>query len=189
MYKDPSVFFGFMPTDEEVQNYAKQPTVSVIATLDINPQVLMFDPATYDFESIADIGQSGATVLYFEGLPFMDYLLLKGYLEKEQVDSSFDGSPARFIAAGGKLVIQGYASNEPYRYEHDIPQWGRPVNSLLINGAGYAIYPENLAVRPDTLKEYPECLRRVVPMIQQAIVNYSRTPVPTNDAFIRFARR
>ena len=187
MYKDPSVFFGFMPTDEEAQNYAKQPTVSVLATLDINPQVLMYDPATYQFKSIADIGRSGATVLYFEGLPFMDYLLFKGYLKKEQVDSSFDGSPARFIASGGKTVIQGYASNEPYRYQHDITQWGKPVKSLLINSAGYTIYPENLAVRTDTLKKYRGCLRRVVPMIQQAIVNYSRNPVPTNNALIRLS--
>ncbi len=187
MYKDPDVFFGFMPTDEQVQNYAKQPTVSVIATLDINPQVLMFDPETYDFEAIADIGKSEAKVLYFEGLPFMDYLLHEGILREDQVDSSFDGSPARFITEAGKLVIQGYASNEPYRYENDIRQWGRPVDYLLINDAGYEIYPENLAVRPDTIKDYPECLEKVVPMVQQAIVSYVEDPEPTNDALIRLS--
>jgi hypothetical protein len=187
MYKDPSIFFGFMPSDEEAQNYAKQPTVSVLATLDINPQILMYDPATYNFKTIADIGKSGATVLYFEGLPFMDYLPYKGYLNEDQVDSSFDGSPARFIASGGNVVIQGYASNEPYRYEHDIAQWHKPVQDLLISSAGYEIYPENLAVRSDTIKKYRSCLKKVVPMIQQAIVNYSRNPVPTNNALIRLS--
>jgi hypothetical protein len=188
MYKDPSIFFGFMPSDEEAQNYAKQPTVSVLATLDINPQILMYDPATYNFNTIADVGKSNATVLYFEGLPFMDFLLYKGDLNKNEVDSSFDGSPARFIASGGKLVIQGYASNEPYRYEHDIAQWHKPVKYLLISSSGYEIYPENLAVRPDTIKKYRSCLKKVVPMIQQAIVNYARNPVPTNNALIRLSQ-
>lgn len=187
MYKDPEIFFGFMPTDEQVQNYAKQPTVSVVATLDINPQMLMYDPETYDFKSISDIGKSKAKVLYFEGLPFMDFLLHKGALREDQIDSSFDGSPARFITANGELVIQGYASNEPYRYEHDIRQWNRPVKYLLINDAGYEIYPENLAVRPDTIKKYPECLKKVVPMIQEAIVRYTKDPQPTNDTLIRIS--
>jgi hypothetical protein len=187
MYQDRSIFFGFMPTDEEVQNFAKQPTVSVLATLDVNPQILMYDPKVYNFKSIADVGKSNAKVLYFEGLPFMDYLLEKGYLHKNQVDASFNGSPARFIASNGKMLIQGYVSNEPFRYEHDIRQWKRPVKSLLISDAGYQIYPENLAVRPDVLSKYPACLKKVVPMVQQAIVNYARDPQPTNDALLRLS--
>src|SRR5690349_15565419 len=51
MYQDKSIFFGFVPTDQAVQNFAKQPTISVLASLDINPQVLMFDPATYGFKT------------------------------------------------------------------------------------------------------------------------------------------
>ena len=187
MYQDPSILLGFVPTDEAAQNYEKQPTVSVLATLDINPQVLMFDPATYDFNSIGDIGKSDATVLYFEGLPFMDFLLHKGLLREEQIDASFNGSPARFIAGGGKLVVQGYASNEPFRYENSIEEWNKPVKSLLINDAGYEIYPENLAVRRDALEEHRECLSKLVPMLQQAIVDYVRDPTPTNQALIDLA--
>jgi hypothetical protein len=187
MYQDRSIFFGFMPTDEEVQNFAKQPTISVLATLDVNPQILMFDPKVYDFKTIADVGKSNAKVLYFEGLPFMDYLIHKGLLRKNQVDASFDGSPSRFIAANGKMLIQGYVSNEPFRYEHDIRQWNRPVKSLLISDAGYQIYPENLAVRPDVMSKYGACLKKVVPMVQQAIVNYARNPEPTNAALLRLS--
>lgn len=185
MYQDESILLGYMPTDQAVQNFEKQPTISVLATLDINPQVLVFDPATYDFKSIADIGKSDATVLYFEGLPFMDFLLQKGLLRQDQIDGGYDGSPARFLASDGKLVFQGYASNEPYRYENDIEDWKRPVRSLLINDAGYEIYPENLAVRPEALTERRECLQKLVPMIQQAMVDYVRNPGPTNDTLIK----
>jgi hypothetical protein len=185
MYQDQSIMLGYMPTDEAVQNFEKQPTISVLATLDINPQVLIFDPATYDFHTIADIGKSDATVLYFEGLPFMDFLLERGMLRHDQIDGGYDGSPARFLASDGKLIFQGYASNEPYRYENDIEGWKRPVKSLLINDAGYEIYPENLAVRPEILQERHECLTKLVPMIQQAMVDYVKNPGPTNDTLIK----
>ena len=117
----------------------------------------------------------------------MDFLLYKGLLRQEQVDASFNGSPARFIADGGKLVIQGYASNEPYRYENDVKAWSRPIEYLLINDAGYEIYPQNIAVRPEVLEERRECLTKLVPMIQQAIVDYARDPEATNQALIKLA--
>src|SRR5262249_39014036 len=50
---------------------------------------------------------------------------------------------------------------------------------------GYEIYPQNFAVRPDVFKERRECLRHLVPMVQQAIVDYVRDPKPINDALIR----
>lgn len=185
MYQDESILLGYMPTDQAVQNFEKQPTISVLATLDINPQVLIFDPATYNFKSITDIGKSDATVLYFEGLPFMDFLIQKGLLRRDQIDGGYDGSPARFLASDGKLVFQGYASNEPYRYENDIEGWRKPVSSLLINNAGYEIYPENLAVRPEALEERRECLKKLVPMIQRAMVEYVKNPEPINNTLIK----
>lgn len=184
MYQDPSILLGFVQTDQAVENFQRQPTVSVMAALDINPQILMFDPAQYDFKTIADIGNSDASVLYFEGLPFMDYLIDQKMLKKEQVDASFNGSPARFIASGGKDVIQGYASNEPYRYENDIDNWKKPVSYLLINDSGYEIYPENLAVRADAVEPNADCLSALVPKMQQAIVDYSKSPEATNGVLM-----
>lgn len=185
MYQDPAILLGFVQTDQAVENFMRQPTVSVLAALDINPQILMFDPAQYDFKSIADIGKSDASVLYFEGLPFMDYLIDQKMLKKDQVDASFNGSPARFIASGGKDVIQGYASNEPYRYENDIDNWKKPVSYLLINDSGYEIYPENLAVRADAVEPNADCLSVLVPKMQQAIVDYSKAPDATNEVLMQ----
>lgn len=187
MYQDPSILLGFIQTDQAVENFIRQPTVSIFAALDINPQVLMFDPENYDFKSIADIGKTDVPVLTFEGLPFMDFLIAKGMLKKSQVDSSFNGSPARFIASGGKVVVIGYASNEPYRYQNDIKNWMKPVKTLLINDAGYEIYPENIGARAADIEKYADCFSALVPRLQQAAVDYSLKPEATNTTLMKLA--
>jgi hypothetical protein len=187
MYQDTSIYVGYVATDEAVQNAAKLPTTAVVAPLDINPQILMWDPATYTIDSWADVAKTKAKVLYLEGLPFMDYLLSKGYVTKDQLDSSFDGTPSRFVAEGGKVIQQGYASNEPYRWEHDVDGWKKPVKSLLVNDSGYEIYPQGLAVRTADLEKDAPCLEKLVPLIQQAQVDYAKDPTATNGALVDIA--
>lgn len=187
MYADSSIYLGYVATDEAVQNDEKLPTTAVVAPLDVNPQIVMWDPATYTIDTWADVAKTKAKVLYLEGLPFMDYLLSKGYVTKDQLDSSFDGTPSRFVAEDGKLIQQGYASNEPYRWEHDVEGWKKPVKSLLVNDSGYEIYPQGLAVRtPDLQKDAP-CLKLLVPLIQQAQVDYANDPTATNAALVEIA--
>ena len=187
MYTDSSIFMGLVATDDAVGAYSKFPTKAVVAALDINPQILMWDPATYTINSWPDVAATGAKVVYLEGLPFMDYLVSKGYVKKEQLDSSFDGTPSRFVASGGKLIQQGYASNEPYRWQHDVDGWKKPVKFLLVNDAGYPIYPQNYAVKPDVATARADCLKKLTPMIQQAQVDYAKNPGPVNDALVRIA--
>lgn len=187
MYTDDSIYLAVVATDEAVQAAEKFPTTAVVAPLDINPQILMWDPATYDISSWPDVAKTGATITYLEGLPFMDYLVSKGYVDKAQLDSSFDGTPSRFVAEGGKIIQQGYASNEPYRWEHDVEGWKKPVKSLLVHDSGYEIYPQGLSVRTADLDKDSACLEALVPMIQQAEVDYANDPDPTNGALVKIA--
>ena len=187
MYQDTSIYLGYVATDEAVQNDAKLPTTAVVAPLDINPQILMWDPSTYTINSWADVAKTKAKVVYLEGLPFMDYLVSKGYVAKDQLDSSFDGTPSRFVASGGKIIQQGYASNEPYRWEHDVPGWMKPVKYLLVHDSGYEIYPQGLAVRTADLAKDTPCLKKLVPIIQQAQVDYAKSPASTNAVLVKIA--
>src|SRR4051812_45338168 len=127
MYQDPSIYLGYVATDDAVQAAEKFPTVGVVAPLDINPQIVMWDPGTYKINGWSDVAKTKAKIVYIEGLPFMDYLVSKGYVVASQKDASFDGTPSRFVAERGKLMQQGYASNEPYRWEHDVDGWKKPV--------------------------------------------------------------
>src|SRR5258708_6274937 len=82
---------GGVATDAAVQAADKFPTKAVFAPLDINPQIVMWDPATYPtLKAWPDVAHTKAKVLYLEGLPFMDFLVEKGFVTKDQKDASFD---------------------------------------------------------------------------------------------------
>ena len=185
MYTDDEITLGYANTDEQVRLSTEQPTVAVVAPLEVNPQMIMWDPATYpDVQTIADLGQTDATVLYFEGAAYMSYLTGAGILQEDQVDGSYDGSPASFVAAQGANAQQGFASSEPYIYPNDIEAWGRPVTYELLDDAGYPIYASTLSVREEALEDLSGCLTELVPVIQQAQVDYVQDPAPANELIL-----
>ncbi|MEV4419313.1 ABC transporter substrate-binding protein [Patulibacter sp. NPDC049589] len=188
MYTDKSITLGYVNTDESVQNSGKFPTVSVMAPREQWAQVLIFDPGTYDFKTIADIGKTDTKVLYFKGNVYMDYLTGAGILKKSQVDSSYDGKPARFVTSGGKVVQQGFITAEPWQYENTVKQWGKKVATLSIADAGYPNYGETLAVRKADITKESGCLKKLVPIIQQAQVDYAADPAATNAVIVQAAK-
>src|SRR5262249_25057728 len=108
LYSDPRIMIAHVSTDEAVDMSAKQPVLGVVAPFEIAPYMIMWDPATYpNFNSIADIGKTSTKVLYSTGAQYMDFLVASGALKREQVDSSYDGSPTRFLAEKGKIAQQG----------------------------------------------------------------------------------
>lgn len=181
MYADKDILLGYVNTDEAIQTSRKQPTVSIMAPRENWAQVLLFDPTKHDFSSIADIGKTDTKVLYFQGNVYMDYLVGAGILKKSQVDSSYDGNPARFVASGGKLVQQGFITAEPWQYENQVKAWMKPVKSLKISESGYPNYGEALAVRKGDETKYAACLKKLVPIIQQAQVDYAGNPERANE--------
>ena len=181
MYLDQSITLGQVSTDEAVTLSATQPTTAVVAPLDVNPLMIMWDPAAHpDWHTVADIGRSDTKVLYFQTSTFMEYLIGAGILHRGQVDGSYDGSPATFVADGGKVAQQGFATEEPYTYQHTLPQWNKPVSFQLINDTGYPVYPEPLSVRASQKAALAPCLRKLVPIVQRAEVDYLRSPDATN---------
>jgi hypothetical protein len=185
MYTDDAITLGYANTDEQARLSVDQPTVAVVAPLEINPQMIMWDPETYpDVTSIADLGTTDARVLYFEGASYMAYLTGAGVLQEDQIDGSYDGSPASFVASEGADAQQGFASAEPYIYENEVDAWGRPVEFQLLDDAGYPIYASALSVRADQLESLSGCLTELVPVIQQAQVDYVGNPGTVNDLIL-----
>jgi hypothetical protein len=185
MYLDPSITFGTRPTDESVMLSAGQPTLSVFAPLDGEPQMLLWDPKTYpNFNSISDIGQTDTRVVYGQGSAYMDYLTGTGILRPSQVEPSYDGTPTRFVESRGQAVMQGYATNEPYQLEHEVSRWGRPVAYQLIQETGYPDYANMVAIRSRDQARLDGCLRRLVPIMQQAQVDFLTHSQPTLDRIV-----
>jgi hypothetical protein len=190
MYKDPAITLGQVSTDEAIRFSAKQATLAVMAPMEISPFMIMWDPQTYpQFNTIADIGKTDTKVLYFEGDTYMAFLTGTGVLKKSQVDGSYDGKPGNFVAADGKVAQAGFATSEPYIYEHEVRQWGKPVKYALVNEAGYPFYPQALSIRAADKAKLAPCLKKLVPIVQRAQVDYLANPAETNKLVLDLVKQ
>jgi hypothetical protein len=186
LYQDDSILLGLLGTDEQVSTSAQQPTVSVLAWYQKTPQIFMWGNPEWDFKSVADIGKSGATVLAFNGAPYLDVFTGQGLLKASQIDQSYNGTPARFVASDGKVVQQGFATSEPYLYERDVQGWQKPVKFLLVANE-YPVYLNSVAIRADKLASATPCLEKLVPLLQQAAVDYTKDPSVVSGVLVDIA--
>jgi hypothetical protein len=185
MYTDESITLGYTSTDGAVLLHTDTPTIAVVAPLEKNPQIIMWDPGTYpDVKTIADLGEAGVTIQYFAGGVFMDVLVAQGILTADQIDPSYDGSPARFVAENGAIAQQAFASAEPYIYKNEVPEWGKDIAFQLIHDAGFQIYSQPLGIRAADLEELRPCLQQFVPIVQKAVVEYVTDPGAANALIV-----
>jgi hypothetical protein len=184
LYTDDSILLGYVSNDEAVQNSADKPTIALMAPLKKNPQIVMWDPATYpDAKTIGDLPDS-TTILVFDGGVFPDYLVGKGIVQQSQIEGGYDGTPARFVAEDGKIAQQGFASAEPYIYENEVPEWGKPVAFQLIHDTGLEIYSQTMSTRPENVTKFADCFKKLIPIMQQADVDYAADPTATNALIV-----
>jgi hypothetical protein len=186
MFTDPSITLGQINTDEGIRFSAKQPTLGVVAPMEISPYMIMWDKERYpQFNTIIDIGQSKTKVAYFQGDTYMDYLIGSGILRKSQVLGNYDGTPGNWVASNGTIAQAGFATSEPYIYEHEVPQWNKPVKYALIHDTGYPMYPEALSIRSADKDKLAPCLKKLVPIVQRAQVDYMKSPDKTTPLVLR----
>ena len=185
MAADSSIHLGYASTDQQINHWDVAPLVSVVAPLERNPQMVMWDPETYpDVTGLADLGERGITVNVFGGGTFPEVFVAQGIWSADQVDPSYDGSPSRFVSEGGSIAQQGFASSEVYTYEHVYEQWGKPVAFQLLHDAGFQIYSQTIGVRPGDMESLRPCLEKLVPIIQQAVVDFDADPSRANAIIV-----
>jgi hypothetical protein len=185
LYTKDEITFAFGTTDGQILSWENTPMLSVVAPLDINPQIIMWDPETYpDVETIADLGEAGVTINVFGGQTFTDVLVGQGILDADQIDPSYDGGPTRFIGEDGAIAQQGFASSEPFQYEHVFEDWMKPVAFQTIHDAGFQVYSQTLAIRPEDLEALRPCLELLVPVVQRSAVDFVADPARTNAAIV-----
>ena len=184
LYVDDSLTMGIVHGDQLVAAAADQPVVGVTPLLKYSPAILMWDPASHpEWKTVADIGKTDATVVVSKDQIFPQWMVANGMLKPSQIDTSYDGAPARFVGDPA-LAQQGFANSEPYTYEHDTPAWDKPVSYGLVKDVGYDIYASNMSVRADKLAELSPCLEKLVPIIQQSGVDYAASPDAVNDVIV-----
>jgi hypothetical protein len=182
--QDDSILLGYVGTDEAIQNSVTAPTIAVFANYDKNPQAWVWGNPDWDFKSTAEIGAAGVKVLAFEGSTYLDVFTAAGLLKEEQIDTSYQGGPSRFVAEDGNVVQQAFVTSEPYAYENEVPEWNKPVKFLLVEE--FNVYQSALSVRADKLDSNRACLEKLIPIFQQGLVDYIGNPGPINDAIVKY---
>ena len=185
MYADKSITLGQVNTDEAIANSKSQPTLAVMAPLEISPLMILWGTKAHpDFNTIADIGQTDTKILYYQTDTYMQYLLGAGLVRSSQLDGSYDGTPARFVQSNGDIANAGFATSEPYIFKNEVKGHSYDTRLQLINDTGYPMYSEALSIRAEDKDKLAPCLKKLVPIMQQASVDFITKPGPTNDLVI-----
>jgi hypothetical protein len=185
MYQDDSILLGMQDTTTIMTGYDDAPTISVFAPFEKALDVVMFDPATYDFDSIDDFEGTSMPILAWEsGKATAQLLIDEGLITADQPDYSNDGSMSRFIVEDGNMAQLAYATNEPYRLEHETDGWMKPVAYFPLADRGFENYSATYVVTPEKLTSEADCLSLLVPMLQQSAIDYLDDPSETNEQLL-----
>ncbi len=184
MYTDDSIHLGYTTTDSQATAWEDLPLVSVMAPLEINPQIVMWDADTYpEITSIADVGEAGIEVNLFGTDGFPESFVAQGIWTEDQLNPSYDGTPARFIAEGN-IAQQGFASAEPYNYEFVFEEYGKAPAFELLHDAGWQVYSQTIGVKPTELENLTPCLEQFIPVLQQSVVSFASDPSDGNAVIV-----
>ena len=161
------------------------PLVAIMAPLEINPQIIMWDPDTYpDVETIADLGAAGVTINVFGGYGFADVFVAQG------IWSPGPGRPVVRRIAGpvhrSRSTSPSRASRRPSRTTTSScsrSTASRPRIQLL-HDAGYPTYSQTLSVRPEDVEALAAVLEKFVPIAQQAQVDFVNDPARANAIIV-----
>jgi hypothetical protein len=182
---------AFVSTDDLAIYSEEFPATGVVAPLDKSPQMLFWDPETYPdgFATIDDLSaledEDGAKI-YLRSIQdsYGKYLVQEGVPEDLFVEG-YAGDGENFVVNNGKWLNQGYSSNEVWDFENG-REWAKPVDYVYVSDLGYDFYPSVPSVATDRLDELGPCLEKLVPLIQQAEVDYLADPGPVNELLAEY---
>ena len=176
MFLDNTTMFGYVGTDVAISRYAEAPTLAVFNALTINPQIILWNADKHpQVSTIAEIAGAVAAVSVFGDRPYMRYLVAQGVVPPEKVDTNYKGN---LLLATDNIAHQGFATSEPYRYR-TLESGAITTAYQLVHDAGWTSYPQNLAINKLRLEELRPCLAALVPILQQAQINFVDNPERT----------
>lgn len=185
LQQQPNILMGADDLDTLIADSSSAPVVGIVAPFTNSLHIILWNPATHNFSGFSDLKKSGMTVLYFKGTEFIDYMAGAGYLDQSQLDGSYTGSPARFVASNGGVAEQGFATAEPFEYTHETAAWNKATAYELTSNTGYNPYSEMGETTQQNLQQYSACFKQLVPMIQQSQINFVLHPARVNNLIVQ----
>lgn len=176
MFLDDTITLGYVGTDVAISRFAETPTLAVFNALTINPQVILWNAETHPTaRTIADIAEEVKAISVFGDRPFMRFFVAEGLVPQDKVDGNYKGS---LMLATDDVAHQGFVTSEPHRYA-TLESGSVTVAWQLIHDAGWTSYPQNLAINKLRYDELRPCLERLVPIMQQAQIDFMTEPTRT----------
>lgn len=191
LHDDESILLGAVDTDAAVLQVEQYPTIGLFAPTAKDPRMVYWAPAKHP--GVRSIEQLGA-IRDREGVPvpitlrpndpFGTYMLGSGRLPEGQVQEGAP-SPEAFLESEG-LPHAGDLLVDPVQLRR--AEKPREFALQSIDDAGY---PRDtlLAARPQAVVRYADCFRVLIPVLQQAIVDYVGSPTETNAFLVKVAGR
>ncbi|GLQ10103.1 hypothetical protein GCM10007913_20350 [Devosia yakushimensis] len=182
---------GFQELDNAFIFSKQFPVVGVVTPLDKSPTALFWDRATYPdgFKTIDDLkafAASGKGKIYVSTIKrtFGKYLVDQG-VPADVFIEGYRGDGENFVVNNGTWLNQGFVTGEVYKFTHG-NNWAKPIDYLLMSDVGYVNYTGMLSVATNRLEELAPCLEKLVPIIQQAEVDYVTDPAEVNGLITAF---
>jgi len=173
LFLDDAIMFGYVGSDVALSRYGEAPTLAVFNALTINPQVILWNASEHPgVTTIAEIANEVPAVSVFGDRPYMRYLVSEGVVPNDKVDTNYKGS---LMLATDDIAHQGFATSEPFRYAN-LESGSIETAYQLVHDAGWTSYPQNLAINKLRLETLRPCLAKLVPMMQQAQINFVASP-------------
>jgi hypothetical protein len=180
---------GLYGIGDAVANSKSFPTTGVLNTFQKDPQNLVYDTGKYDIKDVDDLvaATKGGAEMYVTGkfVAYVQYLIGKGVPESVFIEG-FGGDYDKFITSGGSLINQGFSTDTNFRLEKELTQYGKKVGSVYVADLGYDAYPISAFVSTPRLEELTPCLKKLVPLMQQAMVDYMADPTEVNETIAEY---
>ena len=171
--QDPSIMLAQNALEDGIGGAAQLRTTAVFSPYAVDPVVFLWDRTRHpEFDTLQDVGQTDTRVVTFRTAQ-IDYLLGAGVLRPAQVDYSFTGSPERLVA-DRSVVVGGFVTNDPWTYA----KLGVDVGFAFVSDTGYPNYRNQLVIRTADRARLDGCLRRLVPVMQEAMADHIARPEP-----------
>lgn len=196
LYDDERVLLGAVDTDVAILDADRYPTVGVFAPLLRDPRIAYWDARVHPgVPTVQFAGRlltpDGTALIPFvttPGDPFADYAVGARVLTVEQVVTDPPPSIQGLLDADGIPAQTGDLLTDPYRFEL-LTESPDSFGSQLLDDAGYERDAGVLSARPEALVRYADCLKVLIPVLQQALVDYLSDPDETTALIVELSAR
>ena len=140
---------GYANTEGQVLRWDDKPVISVVAPLEINPQIIYWDPETYpDDRDPRRPRHEGRHDQRLRRRHVRRRLRRPGHLEGRPGRPVVRRQPGPLHRRGRRHRPAGLRVGRAVPYENEFTDWGKPIAFQTLHDAGFEVYSQTLSMRP-----------------------------------------